>query len=125
MPTPRKPKGKSGKNAPPLSALDSEKRLLQERQRQIDEKDRGAQPHDQRGKPAGLPDQRCHGGQRGPSPPRRPRASGSGEVRRRPPKKVVLRAERQEGRLQTFALLIVVLFLVLWALALIMSPRDV
>ena len=36
--------------------------------------------------------------------------------RRRPPKKVVLRAERQEGRLQTFALLSVVLLLIVWVL---------
>ncbi len=113
MPVPRKPKGKSGKNAPSLSALDSEKRLLQERQRQIEEKMAALNRTIREANPPGY---RINGATAGAGavPAPAPAGKRQGE-RRRPPKKVVLRAERQEGRLQTFALLCVVIFLIVWA----------
>ena len=113
MPTPRKPKVKSGKNAPPASALDSEKRLLQERQRQIEEKMAALNRTISEARPPGY---RINGAtaSAGSVPTRGQAGRRPGE--RRPPKKVVLRAERQEGRLQTFALLSVVLLLIVWAL---------
>ena len=110
MPTPRKPKGKSGKDAPPASALESEKRLLQERQRQIEEKMAALNRTISEARPPGY---RIHGVTAIAS--QSPAGKRPGE-RRRPPKKVVLRAERQEGRLQTFALLSVVLLLIVWVL---------
>ena len=114
MPTPRKPKSKSGKNAPSTSALDSEKRLLQERQRQIEEKMAALNRTISESRPPGY---RINGMTAGAGavPAQAPAGKRQGE-RRRPPKKVVLRAERQEGRLQTFALLSVVLLLIVWAL---------
>ena len=112
MPTPRKPKGKAGKNAS-LSALDSEKRVLQERQRQIEEKMAALNRTIREAGPSGY---RINGvtASAGASPMQASTGKRPGE-RRRPPKKVVLRAERQEGRLQTFALLSVVLLLIVWA----------
>ena len=112
MPTPRKPKAKSGKNAP-TSALDSEKRLLQERQRQIEEKMAALNRTIREANPPGY---RINGVTAGAGaiPSQTPAGKRPGE-RRRPPKKVVLRAERQEGRLQTFARLSVVLLLIVWA----------
>ncbi len=111
MPTPRKPKGKSGKNAPSMSALDSEKRLLHERQRQIDEKIAAL---NRTIREAAPPDGYRINGTTA-SANTAPAGKRYGE-RRQPPKKVVLRAEKQEGKLQTFALVIVVVALVLWAL---------
>ena len=113
MPTPRKPKGKTGKNAP-ASALDSEKRLLQERQRQIEEKMAALNRTIREASPPGY---RLNGvtASAGTIPAQTSAGKRPGE-RRRPPKKVVLRAERQEGRLQTFALLSVVLLLIVWAM---------
>lgn len=112
MPTPRKSKGRSGKNAS-VSALDSEKRLLQERQRQIEEKMAALNRTIREASPPGY---RLNGAtaRAGTVPTQAPAGKRAGE-RRRPPKKVVLRAERQEGRLQTFALLSVVLLLIVWA----------
>ncbi len=112
MPTPRKSKSKSGKNAPSLSALDSEKRLLQERQRQIEEKMAALNRTISEARPPGY---RINGIAASAGAAQAPAGKRQGE-RRRPPKKVVLRAERQEGRLQTFALLSVVLLLIVWAL---------
>lgn len=109
MPTPRKPKGKSGKNAS-MSALDSEKRVLQERQRQIDEKIAALNRTIREANPPGF---RINGATAAAT--QAPAGKRQGE-RRRVPKKVVLRAEKQEGRLQTFALVLVVIALIMYAL---------
>ena len=98
-----------------MSALDSEKRLLQERQRQIDEKIAALNRTIREAHPPGylIRGKTAPGGANTLQPPAGKR---QGE-RRRPPKKVVLRAEKQEGRLQTFALVLVVVALVIWALS--------
>ena len=110
MPAPRKTKGK--KNAPLLpSALESEKRILQERQRQLDEK---IEALNRTIMQASAPGHRLNStlarSGAGAANKGQPAAGGP----RRVPKKVVLRAERQEGRLQTLALLVVVIALLVW-----------
>lgn len=110
MPTPRKPKGKSGKNAS-MSALDSEKSILQERQRQIDEKIAALNRTINEANPPSFKIK----GVTATASTQAPAGKRQGE-RRRPPKKVVLRAEKQEGRLQTFALVLVVVALIIYAL---------
>ena len=109
MPAPRKPKGKSGKKDLLPSVLESEKSILRERQRQIDEKIAAL---NRTIKAATMP------GYRIDTTMTRPGAAPAGKrygEPRRPPRKVVLRAERQEGRLQTLALVLVVIALVLYA----------
>ena len=107
MPAPRKPKGK--KNAQSPSALESEKRILQERQRQIDEKiETLNRTIMQAAAPGHRLDTTARAGTANVG--HTPVAGGL----RRVPKKVVLRAERQEGRLQTLALLVVVIALLVW-----------
>ena len=109
MSAPRKPRGKSGKKDQPPSALESEKSILRERQRQLDEKIAAL---NRTIKAATVP------GYRIDSTLAQPDAAPAGKKyaqARRPPRKVVLRAEKQEGRLQTFALVIVVIALVLYA----------
>ena len=107
MPAPRKPKGK--KNAQSPNALESEKRILQERQRQLDEK---IEALNRTIMQASAP------GHRLDATMARPGQTAADKARtgapRRVPKKVVLRAERQEGRLQTLALLVVVVALLAW-----------
>ena len=109
MPVPRKPKGKKNASQSP-SALESEKRILQERQRQLDEK---IESLNRTIMQASAPGHRLDTtvARSGTNPTVRGQ-SASGM--RRVPKKVVLRAERQEGRLQTLALLVVVLALLVW-----------
>ena len=108
MPAPRKSKGK--KNAQSPSALESEKRILQERQRQLDEKIESLNRTIMQASAPGhrLDATMAHAGKAATD---RGQAAGGP---RRVPKKVVLRAERQEGRLQTLALLVVVIALLVW-----------
>ncbi len=110
MPAPRKPnKGKSGKKDQPPSVLESEKSILRERQRQLDEKIAAL---NRTIKAATVPGYRIDTTMTRPGAA--PAGKKYGESPRRPPKKVVLRAEKQEGRLQTFALVLVVILLVLY-----------
>ena len=109
MPAPRKTKGK--KNAPlPPSVLESEKRILQERQRQLDEKIEALNRTIMQASAPGHRLNATTARSGGAATKGQPAAGGP----RRVPKKVVLRAERQEGRLQTLALLVVVIALLAW-----------
>ena len=107
MPAPRKFKGKKDAQSP--SALESEKSILQERQRQIDEKIAAL---NRTIKEASAPAHRIDAAVARPGVSADKGRAGNGP--RRVPKKVVLRAERQEGRLQTLALLVVVIALLVW-----------
>lgn len=108
MPAPRKSKGKKDAQSP--SALESEKRILQERQRQIDEKIAAL---NRTIKEASAPAHRMNAAVARPGMSAADKGR-AGNGPRRVPKKVVLRAERQEGRLQTLALLVVVIALLVW-----------
>ena len=108
MPASRKPKGK--KNAQSPSALESEKRILQERQRQIDEKIEVLNRTIMQSSAPGHRLDATMARSGGSAADKERAATGA----RRVPKKVVLRAERQEGRLQTLALLAVVIALLVW-----------
>ncbi len=109
MPASRKPKGKKNAQQSP-SALESEKRILQERQRQIDEK---IEALNRTIMQSSAPGHRLDAtmARSGNAATDKGRAAA---VPRRVPKKVVLRAERQEGRLQTLALIVVVIALLVW-----------
>ena len=110
MPAPRKPKGKKNASLPP-SALESEKRILQERQRQLDEK---IEALNRTIMQASAPGHRLNSTLAQTSTGAANRGASAATGPRRVPKKVVLRAERQEGRLQTLALLVVVIALLAW-----------